>query len=175
MTDAEWARIAALIDGLWKDEFDKTRQASFYMVLAPFAAIDVYAAVIEFTDENRPFGPSIGELKSKLRVSVERERVPSYESAMTSVEEVASRCGAKGEREGIRSLEIEDPFLAMFVRRMGWEFAYYRRRSTGHNEAYSRHVYEACVDECAARRESYVATLAGAPLYVGLPDGSSSA
>jgi hypothetical protein len=169
MTEDEWARIAALIDGLWKDEFDKTRESSFFMVLAPFDAIDVYAAVIECTDEDRPFAPSIGELKARLRVSVNPSQVPSYEKAMQSLYEVAQRVGANGQNQGLRSLELEHPFLTVLAKRIGWGYLYYRRNAS--DETFTRQVYDAVIEECSARRESYVKSLAGAPLYLGLPQG----
>jgi hypothetical protein len=100
MTKDEWARIAALIDGLWKDEFDKTRQASFFMVLAPFDAIDVYAAVIECTDEDRPFGA----VDRRAQVAAAGERQPVTGAVVrvgdASLEEVAQRCRRQGREPG---------------------------------------------------------------------------
>lgn len=169
MTKAEWTRLALLIDGLWKDDFDNTRQGSYFTVLSPYDAIDVYAAVMEWTDEDRPFAPSIGELKSRLKVSANPSQVPSYDRAMVSLNEVSQRCGIRGEKQGLRSLAQEAPFLAVFAKRVGWAFLVYRR---GQDTTFTRQVYDAVVEECAARREVYLESLPGARKMLGLPEGS---
>lgn len=111
-----FGRLAALLDGAFKDDFGSTRATAYYRALRPWAEIDVEDAILSFIDDGSAFSPSAAEVRSRIKPSVAEDEVPAWEDVRTVLLDTFKAYDEDERREGLRHLRHVHPLLEHFMR-----------------------------------------------------------